>query len=273
MCPLCLHGFSQDQIAQLTWEHAPPNSLGGHPVALTCLRCNQRGGGPKGVDTHAKREDDYRRFLKADLDRPVVGAMERGTSSLHVEARASESRFLIMGRQKGNKPERLDEFREAWDRVSGPMPSFSLRVPKLCHFPYRARVSWLKSAYVVAFATLGYRYVFRTVFDPIREQIDKPDSGVLSNFFVDVSSADSANEIALVLEPNWLRGVAVRMRSRLVLLPFLDDARDFYKRISEHQDQQARLQGMMLEWPRRPTFILDTDPELRRCILDAMLLG
>ena len=38
----------------------------------------------------------------------------------------------------------------------------------------RARVSWLRSAYLAFFATLGYRFIFRPELDVVRVRINDP---------------------------------------------------------------------------------------------------
>ncbi|MDP1817276.1 MAG: hypothetical protein Q8K92_22660, partial [Leadbetterella sp.] len=45
ICPVCLRQFSEDALERdapnmLTAEDAPPASLGGRKIALTCLECN-----------------------------------------------------------------------------------------------------------------------------------------------------------------------------------------------------------------------------------------
>ena len=45
VCPLCRDSFDRSQIAtDLTVEHAPPSSIGGRGIALTCRACNSRSG-------------------------------------------------------------------------------------------------------------------------------------------------------------------------------------------------------------------------------------
>ena len=45
-CPICLTPFSEAQVTSgtgVTLEHAPPKTLGGKIVCLTCADCNNRG--------------------------------------------------------------------------------------------------------------------------------------------------------------------------------------------------------------------------------------
>ena len=47
-CPICLTSFTRDAVAQgqnVTLEHAPPKTLGGSEMCLTCTTCNSSAGG------------------------------------------------------------------------------------------------------------------------------------------------------------------------------------------------------------------------------------
>jgi hypothetical protein len=43
----------------------------------------------------------------------------------------------------------------------------------------RTRVGWLRSAYLVAFAALGYRYILRSALRRVASQIASPDTDVI----------------------------------------------------------------------------------------------
>src|SRR5438067_18682 len=45
-CPICLHGFPIEAASdgRLTEEHAPPESLRGRSICLTCKPCNDQAG-------------------------------------------------------------------------------------------------------------------------------------------------------------------------------------------------------------------------------------
>jgi hypothetical protein len=63
-CPLCLRGFSSDEVeadGMLSEEHAPPESLGGEVVCLTCRDCNSSAGSQ--LDSHMKRRANMIDFL------------------------------------------------------------------------------------------------------------------------------------------------------------------------------------------------------------------
>jgi hypothetical protein len=63
-CPLCLRGFSKDEVeadGMLSDEHAPPESLGGEVVCLTCRDCNSSAGSQ--LDFHMKHREALIDFL------------------------------------------------------------------------------------------------------------------------------------------------------------------------------------------------------------------
>jgi hypothetical protein len=73
-CPLCLRGFSKDEVeadGMLSEEHAPPESLGGEVVYLTCRDCNSSAGSQLGF--HMKHREALIDFLSG-LDTDDVNA-------------------------------------------------------------------------------------------------------------------------------------------------------------------------------------------------------
>src|SRR5689334_22706625 len=82
------------------------------------------------------------------------------------------------------------------------------------------KVGWLRSAYVVAFAALGYRYVLRDQRQPIRDQIAAADQDLLRGFWTIEPAADrSKRQIGLVRFGSDVSSVTVQMRRHIVFLP------------------------------------------------------
>jgi hypothetical protein len=46
--------------------------------------------------------------------------------------------------------------------------------PRLRYFPDRARVSWVRTAYLAAFAVFGWRYILQPALQPLRDQPQNP---------------------------------------------------------------------------------------------------
>ncbi|WP_394368459.1 HNH endonuclease [Adhaeribacter radiodurans] len=81
ICPICLIKFSEEALSEkvknnLTLEDAPPKSLGGSQIALTCKKCNNTCGHK--VDFHLSvrlRELDERAFKPNTTQRVTLARM------------------------------------------------------------------------------------------------------------------------------------------------------------------------------------------------------
>jgi hypothetical protein len=120
----------------------------------------------------------------------------------------------------------------------------------------RADISWLKSAYLLAFAWLGYKYICRDVMQGIRLQIKEPDQSHVQLFCAFSPSAD-ALRIGMVQEPAIARGVVITAYGRMVLLPLFDDDFDFYPRIFESDRRSLNIHGRSFAWPEKAMYRLD----------------
>ncbi|MEU9454846.1 hypothetical protein [Streptomyces sp. NPDC048277] len=84
-CPLCLTSICRIGAVEsryLTFEDAPPKSVGGRPLALTCQPCNNNSG--THFDAHAEKEHRLLSFLTSEGSSPmnaefsVGGIVNRG---------------------------------------------------------------------------------------------------------------------------------------------------------------------------------------------------
>lgn len=251
---------------QLTEEHVPPKQLGGKAMVLTCKDCNSEAG--RFFDTHAvtrARSDNFARGQVTGDVLPVTvsadGIPLRGT------AEWTEGGLRILGVDKQNDHRvqaahmaALDGFTKRGDL----RPSLSFTVHTRFN-ESRARYSWIRSAYLAAFAALGWAYILRPVMRPIREQLANPDVEVLPTYvFRDPESAATIRRILLVNEPQELRCVAVTIGEHGVFLPGvfnpmpMDElARAFAGRCDDEQRLNVTLHGKLVPWPSRATYLLD----------------
>src|SRR5690348_9023542 len=67
VCPICLRAFAEEALTDglLTREHAPPRSVGGQRLALTCKSCNSTAG--YAADSDLRREADLYDFASGKL--------------------------------------------------------------------------------------------------------------------------------------------------------------------------------------------------------------
>jgi hypothetical protein len=157
ICPICLSEFSAQ--SDLTFEHAPPKALGGKPIILTCISCNNVASAKGGVDIHAANAEKTIDFISWEGSQFYKAILEIGSLKSNVRIN-SHGGILIYGLPENNSPENqqglCDILSEA--PASGGL-SLSVRFPQEKFSIGKTRVSWLRSAYLVAFTTLGYRYI------------------------------------------------------------------------------------------------------------------
>ena len=100
LCPICLKPCALDE---LTDEHVPQHSLGGHKMTLTCKECNSKSGSEVDVYLTNTIEQKERRLFLPGTDRKtwVLGAEGKLSSSIRITPDGIE---LVIN-PKRNKPE------------------------------------------------------------------------------------------------------------------------------------------------------------------------
>lgn len=172
ICPLCLTIYRIEDIDHLTFEHVPPESVGGTGIVLTCKDCNSTCGykADKALQSELQLTDfnplNGNSFGKTRFNLDGVdfnGSFIYRNSTIHVtfdNKRNSPDTF-----EKYNQ--KLANVKEGW--------TINLNVP-ITDSPRDiegANASLLKSAYLIAFWCLGYKYILHDAFNSIREQISK----------------------------------------------------------------------------------------------------
>ena len=181
-CPICLATFNRSDViaGHVTLEHAPPASLYGSAVCLTCKKCN----------SNASRLDQQALLSKTRSDDWSAG---RG-SPVEVDffGRRISSRY-IPDDPNSPLPLRARDLRKGSISLGARLLSEQLDFSKGIRFrisiiPHYERISLLKSAYLMVFALLGrggYSFAENIALKPIREQIMNPDASTLKgNFFL-----------------------------------------------------------------------------------------
>lgn len=71
----------------------------------------------------------------------------------------------------------------------------------------RARVSWLRAAYLTLFAVTGYRFIFSREMEIVRLQIREPKVAHIPTFLIDTQREDDWSDRAVirVTTPEWQR--------------------------------------------------------------------
>ncbi|WP_433051172.1 hypothetical protein [Dactylosporangium sp. CS-033363] len=271
-CPCCLMAYNRAAVfaGVLTEEHVPAAVVGGRGLLLTCKNCNSNAG--RDFDAHAGtrlQADDFARGKVTDRTLPATSYVDgiplRGT------VRMTRDGIQMFGVPKQNDPKTMAAHFAALDAYaqSGITPNHSFTV----HTRYdekRARYSWIRSAYLAAFAALGWSYIFQDVMEPYREQLKQPDTQLVPTYIGnDRSASSSLRRILLVTEPDDLRCVAVNLGTHTIFLPGIPPWRpqtcdELVQAFSRYRGDDERLNGEIsgkeVSWPRWPTYLLDRPP-------------
>ena len=187
-CPICLSAFDQlDVVAgtEVTLEHAPPKSLGGAPICLTCRSCNNKA---SLIDHHAHLSAKARNEWAEGQGAPIVVDLFGHKRSYRFIPRDSDAPFparkhLVRSGtiQLGSLPPK-----EHLDASKG----MSFRIPQRDDFEF---VSMIKSAYLMVFSLMGasgYKFAENVGLQPVREQIMNPEEKILKGGFVGAMRLD-----------------------------------------------------------------------------------
>ena len=181
-CPICLSGFDRSDVLagiNVTLEHAPPKSLGGAAICLTCKSCNNKA---SLIDQHAYLSMKARNEWAEGKGAPIV-------VDLFGHKR---SRRFIPGDPNASFPARKHLFRNGTIEL-GPLPGkhrldaskgMSFRIPQRDDYEF---VSMIKSAYLMVFSLLGengYKFAENIGLQPVREQIINPEKKILKGGFL-----------------------------------------------------------------------------------------
>lgn len=275
-CPICLRVFGRDQVNQLSEEHVPPESLGGKAIVLTCKRCNNEGGAE--LDIHAARQQKAERIVARKDRGPSRARVTIGDTQVIADVR-TDAGILVSHRPDLNHPSAGDNLIKelvdvARNRQLPPITlGFKLGGKLDLH---RAGVSWLRAAYLAAFAALGYAYILRPLFDTVRRQIRYPNELHIQRHTIFLPLSEPEDRyLLLVKEPDWLKALAVRFGTRAVLLPVFDDAPLPYAELQERVERGANLSmrgDCGFPWPTRPEHRFDVATPDEHAVIEHFLV-
>jgi len=179
ICPICLREFSEDHLNEdkyenfLTAEDAPPDSLGGTKVALTCRECNNSCG--QQIDWHlseALRSIDDSRFYKGSKQSATID-FEGKKVTVELEALGGGALTAYHSRTHNN-PTLLEKFIFGKKNITvGPVLNFE--PPARRFLPERINYALVKTNYILTFAKFGYVFLLDDMYQPIRDQLRNPN--------------------------------------------------------------------------------------------------
>lgn len=267
-CPLCavteadgrarMKLFTAAMLGTLlTIEDVPPKHSDGRPLVLTCKACNSTAG--YGIDAMADRVERSIRALAGQ--QPVHGRLHVGDHELPAKfemSAAGENRVTMLG----GAPATLSRVAEYFDSVTrAPALAAPFRLSFQLTDPNdrRAKVSWLKSAYLAVFALLGYRYAMHPFLGPVRRQIQEPTHEWIDafSFRLPMPLPFSERRVFRISRPELPVCWGVQMGPILVFLPIRDSC-ELYGRLAELKAERASFEfwagGSV--WPLAPIFAM-----------------
>jgi hypothetical protein len=265
-CPCCLMAYGSDALDAgiFTAEHVPPQAVGGHKLVLTCQRCNHSAG--SAFDAHAERREAMFDLLTGRAPGRAVRAEFAVDNTIirgHVH-RAGDS-FLMVGVPKANNPKDVEEATRRLERqaADGTGGQIGIRLTETM-VPVRAQLSWVRAAYLAAFAALGWGYAFLRCLEPLRAQLADPTAKLLPPVaMMDLAAPRDRRRLLLVREPHELRSLAVVLGHYTVYLPGTEDPQPFedlsaaLAGLSAQKPPRPQLVGGEIPWPAEPRYALD----------------
>lgn len=195
ICPICLNIIKKEDSDIITLEDVPPKSVGGSPLLITCQPCNNVVGGK--IESFLHNELLVFYLLKNPEDIPfkaeyiLNGVKIKG----RVKIKSIENREILCtidSNDINNYPIFTQELDQNWD---GSNLEIKYDLTSVKSNDDYSNLSILKSAYLLAFAKMGYMYILNDSLDLIRDQLQNPDKDVLKNSFLVAKGIDILQDL------------------------------------------------------------------------------
>jgi hypothetical protein len=247
----------------------PPRWAGGRPLLLTCKPCNDRAGSElDGQAAHREAQHDF--LANRAPDRALPAEFTVGDVTTRGDVRRVGDALLLSVVPDVNNPRDLEartRTLDAWAAGEASDGRMGFRLTERVSV-VKARLSWVRAAYLAAFAALGYRYASQSLLDPVRAQLADPAADLLPPLgLYDPDAPPDQRRLFLVQQPHELRSLAVVLGRYTVLLPGLEDLQPVEDlaaalgRVPVLPGSPGRraLQwaGKEVPWPAKPVYALD----------------
>jgi hypothetical protein len=215
-CPICSVLFGREHLlnGELTVEHVPPKSLGGRGILLTCRDCNNRAGYSyeAAVKGRADLVKQIEGFHKNDDDVGPV-KIRLGEVPLNAHLKKLGGRFDLNLQAKHNNPTAVNHF---WHRVRSMSSGDRFQITLSASYDKsQARLSDLKSAFLICTANFGYTFALSSNLKFIRSQLL---SGQETDYVVRYIPAPDIPENSIFADLDH-KVILVRFRWKAVPLP------------------------------------------------------
>jgi hypothetical protein len=208
-----------------------------------------------------RREADVFDFAKGELPKQIRAQLSTESGKVPIRLTMKDRHTLMFGVPEAVSStvhsQVMNDF-QASTKPSGEEFRFNLHFPSFS--APRAATGWLRAAYLVFFATLGYRFIFRPELDIVREKIRQPDTCTLDRFRVMHPRRSFEPSVVRVDRPEEFSSYAMLYRHTVVLLPRYNDHL-LYERLAVAKESTVTWSGKQYPWPRTgPTFLHDEKP-------------
>lgn len=265
-CPICGVGYLESSAItgnDLTLEDVPPKSIDGKPIVLTCRKCNSSAGHTIDVATASKR--------KLEDSAKIISGQEKGTvpfvtisfGDINLNAEiSSEYSYNVKPLQNANAPEILEKYKDHLKSLSSnKVDKFQFNMSISEKYDHRYfKLSHLKSAFLLVFAWLGYRYALDKRLEVVRQQIQEPEKEILgAKFWLEGNESMPSKKILLLENP--LPVLLVSFDGFSIILPSLESTGDIYKALPNYWEKGQRItleaKVLLNSWPDKLQMKLD----------------
>jgi len=264
-CPICKLGYDEASAinGELTLEDVPPKSIGGKPILLTCHTCNSCAGHT--IDSAIANKNELLNFEKIVTGqiKGIVPSVKLEVGELQVTTLINtQTTFDIKPVNKANPPKTIENYKKHMVDISnGGSNCFEFKLSKTLKYNERyAKIGYLKSAFLILFAWLGYRYAFDPRLNAVRDQIRNPENDIIGTKFwiEDIKENIPSNKIMFSKDP--LPMFLIPFHGCFIILPSLGFKDDVYSSLTNFwgKGDKVNMQAEILDsWPNRLQMKLD----------------
>lgn len=258
-CPICTRPFSKTALErkELTLEHIPPEAQGGKGIALTCSRCNHTAGITVDaavfdrnkvleIEPLVTQTGEYKGRVRLNLG-------EKGLEAINCDLSVKDSFVRIYLLKDRNHPDSSERIKDFFQRLNQTpdheRPNININTRKRYH-PWHSKVGDLRTAYLLCFASLGYRYVFDKRLVPVRNQLMRYSEKIINGFWLQSDHTDEPDTNIYIIDKPF-SALSVRLGKVFVLLPWFDSPEDFYSYLLLEYPNGGRMNftASRLPWP------------------------
>ena len=207
-CPICGIGYPESSAitgADLTLEDVPPRSVGGKPILLTCRQCNSTAGHKIDVCTASKKKFEEFGRVVCDQEKGTISVVTLSMADFSIATSiCTERSFDVIPLPNANPPATIEKYKEylgnfAANNVNG----FEFKLSMTQKYDHRFyKLSQLKSAFLLMFAWLGYRYAFDPRLEAVRRQIQEPENDILgTRFWIEGTESTPLKKVMFMRNP------------------------------------------------------------------------